>query len=86
MIDMAKEVSKNLNIELHVVLYVYMSFFDAIVSKMESTDFESIDENDPDRTMSFNIQYIGKLYTTNNIVNNINKFKLIKRENEGIKH
>jgi hypothetical protein len=82
---MAKAVSKELGVELHVVLYVYMSFFDAIVDKIESTDFESLEEDSPDKRMSFNIQYIGKLYTTDNIVNNINRHRL-NRRNESIKH
>lgn len=74
-ISMAKEVSVKLNIPLCAVVLAYKSYFDSIIENISNSD---IDEN---LSLSFNLQYIGKLYTNPSIIKNVNK-----RKNESIKH
>ncbi len=83
--EIARGVSAKLGIDLHVVLYVYTLYYEAIVDKMESIDFDSIDIESDEANTSFNLQYIGKLYTSSKVVDKINKNK-IKGENESIEY
>jgi len=73
LIGMAKEVSNKLDIPLHVVIAAYKSFFENISNKMALIDFNQIESQDQlnEFIHCFNIQYIGKFYTTYDIVSKI---------------
>ena len=74
LIGIARETSKKLNIPLYVVIAAYRSFFDNIKQQIALIDFSKIESQEQldEFTNSFNMQYIGKMYTTYDIVSKIN--------------
>jgi len=79
LIKMAKITSEKLGIELHLVILAYKSYFDCIKETFESIDYSSIKSEDDLKTInsSFNVNGIGKFYTSFKIIDKLNnrKFK-----------
>ena len=74
-VEMARQVSEELNIPQYTILAAYEAYWDYIKETISKQDMMSIEsEDDLNKIqLGFNIKHIGKLQTSLNAVKNINK-------------
>ena len=78
-VDAAKLVSEQLNMELSTVIEAYRLFFESIIDDISKTDFNKFTDSN-NINMSYNIPSICKLYTSDRIIDVVNKKKFKKYE------